>query len=132
LPKVYVLLVGRKRRLTFSRHDLPSRTGIFPALSGKGDFILGDGPSFLESEGKVGYRWGRGVAEWETMDYLEFIARVTSHIPDKGQVDEGHRFHHGFRGRGPDHRSPPKDPLLGRAEDFLTRSPTLPRPERRG
>jgi len=22
----------------------------------------------------------------ETMDYLEFIARVTSHIPDKGQV----------------------------------------------
>jgi hypothetical protein len=25
-------------------------------------------------------------AEQETMDYLEFIARVTSHIPDKGQV----------------------------------------------
>jgi len=27
-------------------------------------------------------------AEWmrETMDYLKFIARVTSHIPDKGQV----------------------------------------------
>jgi hypothetical protein len=22
----------------------------------------------------------------ERMDYLEFIARVTSHIPDKGQV----------------------------------------------
>ena len=22
----------------------------------------------------------------ESMDYLEFIARVTSHIPDKGQV----------------------------------------------
>ena len=29
---------------------------------------------------------GRGGAELETMDYLEFIARVTSHIPDKGQV----------------------------------------------
>jgi hypothetical protein len=27
-----------------------------------------------------------GSAEQETMDYLEFIARVTSHIPDKGQV----------------------------------------------
>ena len=27
-----------------------------------------------------------GGAEQETMDYLEFIARVTSHIPDKGQV----------------------------------------------
>jgi hypothetical protein len=24
--------------------------------------------------------------EQETMDYLKFIARVTSHIPDKGQV----------------------------------------------
>jgi hypothetical protein len=44
--------------------------------------------TFLEQEGKVGYRWGRDGAEQETevMDYLEFIDRVTSHIPDKGQV----------------------------------------------
>jgi hypothetical protein len=44
--------------------------------------------TFLEPEGKVGYRWGRDGAgqETEVMDYLEFIARVTSHIPDKGQV----------------------------------------------
>jgi hypothetical protein len=42
--------------------------------------------SFLEPEGKVGYRHGQGVGDQETMDYLEFIARVTSHIPDKGQV----------------------------------------------
>jgi hypothetical protein len=41
---------------------------------------------FLEREGKVGYRHGQNGAELETMDYLEFIARVTSHIPDKGQV----------------------------------------------
>jgi hypothetical protein len=41
--------------------------------------------SFLESEGQVGYRHGDD-AELERMDYLEFIARVTSHIPDKGQV----------------------------------------------
>ena len=41
--------------------------------------------TFLEPEGKVGYRYEKG-AEQETMDYLEFIARVTSHIPDKGQV----------------------------------------------
>jgi len=41
---------------------------------------------FLEREGKVGYRHGQNDAELETMDYLEFIARVTSHIPDKGQV----------------------------------------------
>jgi len=36
--------------------------------------------------GKVGYRHGEKGAELETMYYLEFIARVTSHIPDKGQV----------------------------------------------
>jgi len=42
--------------------------------------------TFLEPEGKVGYRYGEKGAEQETMDYLEFIARVTSHIPDKGQV----------------------------------------------
>ena len=41
---------------------------------------------FLEREGKVGYRWGRESAELETIDYLEFIARVVSHIPDKDQV----------------------------------------------
>jgi len=40
----------------------------------------------MEPEGKVGYRHGQQRAELETMDYLEFIARVTSHIPDKGQV----------------------------------------------
>jgi len=42
--------------------------------------------TFLEPEGKVGYRWNRDTAGLETMDYLEFIARVTSHIPDKGQM----------------------------------------------
>jgi len=41
---------------------------------------------FLEREGKVGYRHGQNGAELETINYLEFIARVTSHIPDKGQV----------------------------------------------
>ena len=41
---------------------------------------------FLDREGKVGYRWGRQATELESMDYLELIARVTSHIPDKGQV----------------------------------------------
>jgi len=42
--------------------------------------------TFLEPEGKVGYRHGEKGAEFEKMDYLEFIARVTSRIPDKGQV----------------------------------------------
>jgi hypothetical protein len=42
--------------------------------------------SFLDREGRVGYRHGDDGAELERMDYLELIARVTSHIPDKGQV----------------------------------------------
>ena len=42
--------------------------------------------SFLEREGRIGYRHGDDGAELERMDYLELIARVTSHIPDKGQV----------------------------------------------
>ncbi|MBM3285169.1 MAG: hypothetical protein FJY81_04790 [Candidatus Aminicenantes bacterium] len=42
--------------------------------------------SLDEKEGKVCYQYGEGAEEVERMDYLEFIARVTSHIPDKGQV----------------------------------------------
>jgi hypothetical protein len=42
--------------------------------------------SFDEKEGKVCYRYAEGAGEPERMDYLESIARVTSHIPDKGQV----------------------------------------------
>jgi hypothetical protein len=42
--------------------------------------------SFSEKEGQVCYRYGKDAQEMEWMDYLEFIARVTSHIPDKGQV----------------------------------------------
>ena len=42
--------------------------------------------SFDEKEGKVCYRYGEDAEEVERMDYLEFIARIVSHIPDKGQV----------------------------------------------
>lgn len=42
--------------------------------------------SLDEREGKVTYRYGESPEEVERMDYLEFIARTTSHIPDKGQV----------------------------------------------
>jgi hypothetical protein len=42
--------------------------------------------SFSEKEGQVCYRYGIEAKDLERMDYLEFIARVTSHIPDKGQV----------------------------------------------
>jgi hypothetical protein len=40
--------------------------------------------SLDENHGQVCYRYGEGAEEVERMDYLEFIARVTSHIPDKG------------------------------------------------
>ena len=49
--------------------------------------------SLLKDEGKVGYRHGEKNVEPETMDYLEFIARVTSHIPDKGQGPSRLRGH---------------------------------------
>jgi len=42
--------------------------------------------SFDEKEAKVCYRYGKQAKEMERLDYLEFIARVSSHIPDKGQV----------------------------------------------
>ncbi|MFZ2052858.1 MAG: transposase [Candidatus Aminicenantales bacterium] len=42
--------------------------------------------SLDEREGQICYRYGKEAREVEGMDYLEFIARVTSHIPDKGQV----------------------------------------------
>jgi hypothetical protein len=42
--------------------------------------------SLDERAGQVCYRYGKEASEVERMDYLEFVARVTSHIPDKGQV----------------------------------------------
>jgi hypothetical protein len=41
---------------------------------------------FDETTGKIRYQYSRHGLQEESMDYLEFIARVTSHIPDKGQV----------------------------------------------
>jgi hypothetical protein len=41
---------------------------------------------FDETAGKVRYQHSRHGSQEESMDYPEFIARVTSHIPDKGQV----------------------------------------------
>lgn len=42
--------------------------------------------SFSEQQGLLSYHYGKEAEELDQMDYLEFIARVTSHIPDKGQV----------------------------------------------
>jgi len=42
--------------------------------------------SFDKPQGQVSYQYGKEAEDLERMDYQEFIARVTSHIPDKGQV----------------------------------------------
>jgi hypothetical protein len=42
--------------------------------------------SFEKAQGQVIYQYGKHSSELERMDYMDFIARVTSHIPDKGQV----------------------------------------------
>ncbi len=42
--------------------------------------------SFDETEGKVRYQYSRHQSQEKSMDYLEVISKVTSHIPDKGQV----------------------------------------------
>jgi hypothetical protein len=41
---------------------------------------------FDEIEAKVRYLYSRQGSQEKGMDYLEFIAKVTSHIPDKRQV----------------------------------------------
>jgi hypothetical protein len=41
---------------------------------------------FDETVGKVRYQYSRHGSQEEQIDYLEFIARVTSQIPNKGQV----------------------------------------------
>jgi hypothetical protein len=42
----------------------------------------GNGFCRAEREGRVAYRYGKDAQETERMDYLEFIARRTSHIID--------------------------------------------------
>ena len=42
--------------------------------------------AFDLAQGKVIYRYGKTDADKVEMDYLDFIARITTHIPDKGQV----------------------------------------------
>jgi len=41
---------------------------------------------FSQQGDKIFYQYGDEGLKEEQMDYLEFIARVTSHLPDKGQV----------------------------------------------
>jgi len=72
------------RHSGFSVHSLV-RAKTRPEAERVGKYMIRpilapDRLAFLEAEGKVGYRRGEKGTELETMDYLEFIARVTSHI----------------------------------------------------
>jgi hypothetical protein len=70
---------GKVRTQTTSEAERVGKYMIRPLLSLKRLF-------FDETGGKVRYQSDKQGLKEETMDYLEFIARVTSHIPDKGQV----------------------------------------------
>ncbi|MFC1799748.1 transposase [Candidatus Eisenbacteria bacterium] len=79
--------------------------------------------SFNEEEGKVIYQYGDSDAERVEMDYLEFIARATAHIPDKGQVmmryyglySNAHRGKEKKRGQGTSAIEAPASPPAMRA-----------------
>ena len=80
--------------------------------------------SFDEREGEVCYRYGEKPQEVERMDYLDFIARVTSHIPDKGQVTVRYFGLYAGAHRGKVRkRQPHKPPFLIIEEE----SPRVPR-----
>jgi len=82
--------------------------------------------TFLEPEGKVGYRWGRDGAEqeMEVMNYLEFIARGTSHVPDKGQVMVRYFGLYGNAHRGKVKKSSQSPTALRIVEEELRRLPS--------
>ena len=77
-----------------------------------------------EREGRVGYRWGRQAVELETMDYLEFIARVTSHIPDRGQVMVRYYGLYANAHRGKVRKASRVPAALGMMEDESRRLPS--------
>jgi len=80
--------------------------------------------SLDEREGEVCYRYGEKPEEVERMDYLEFIARVVSHIPDKGQVTVRYFGLYGNSHRGKVRKSQPdKHPFIIVEEE----SPRVPR-----
>ena len=70
---------SKVRAETTSEAERVGKYMIRPVLSLKRLF-------FDETSGRVRYQHSRHSSQEESMDYLEFIARVTSHIPDKGQV----------------------------------------------
>ncbi|MGQ9672707.1 MAG: transposase [Candidatus Aminicenantales bacterium] len=80
--------------------------------------------SLDEQQAKVCYRYGKEAREVERMDYLDLIDRVTSPIPDKGQVTVRYYGLCANAHRGKVHRAQPdKHPFIIVEEE----SPRVPR-----
>jgi hypothetical protein len=77
--------------------------------------------SFDETEGEICYQSGKNIHKEERMDYLEFIARVTSHIPDKGQVMARYYglYYNAHRGKMRKARVSPSGPLIIEEEQYV-------------
>jgi len=99
---------SKVRAQTKSEAERVGKYMIRPVLSLKRLF-------FDETAGKVRYRHSRHGSHEESMDYLEFIARVTSHIPDKGQVMIRYYGLYSNAHRGKMHKAgadPPHPPII--------------------
>jgi Putative transposase len=77
----------------------------------------------LEREGEVGYRQGPDGADLERLDYLELIARVTAHIPDKGQVMARYYGLYANAHRGKVRKAERKGYPMGIVEEEVPRGP---------
>jgi hypothetical protein len=67
---------------------------------------------FDETQGKVIYQYGETDDERLEMDYLEFIARLTAHIPEKGQVMVRYYGLYSNAHRGTQRKRPTVGPLM--------------------
>jgi hypothetical protein len=65
-----------------------------------------------------------GIEEVERMDYLEFIARVVSHIPDKGQMTVRYYGLYANAHRGKVHKASLRPVALGLIEEELRPIPS--------
>jgi hypothetical protein len=80
--------------------------------------------SLDERKGQVRYQYGKEAKETERMDYLEFIARVVSHIPDKGQVTVRYYGLHANAHRGKVKKASQVPVALGMIEEELRPIPS--------
>jgi len=77
--------------------------------------------SFDETEGKVCYQYDKSQPKEERMDYLEFIARVTFHLPDEGEgmVSYYSLYSNAHRGKMRKREVAPSRPLIIEDEQYV-------------